>query len=701
MRFVCESCRAQYMINDEKVGPKGVKVRCRKCGYVIHVKRTDGARGGPVATSNDTDDATATQVMNSPLTTPEPSLEASLGGAEADPPTSRVNMNDPAVQAAMEAKAAKTAARNAEAAATASAAESFLGADEDEIGAVFDSVLSGGSTSSPAPPAAEAPKAPVEGDRDSTKVLDVDLVKRLTEESNDTGAPAPEEVPQQDWYVALNDKQTGPMSLEALKGHWDTGEVGPDSLCWRAGFTDWVPVSQVKLLATVLAPKPARPIVVAPAATVTTGLAAPSVVSVPVQSAFSAGGVVTTVQSEVQVPMAAAPSSSPAAIEETGTWRPSAGSALASLVKEELEVLAKPATKKPEPVAESGGLLDLPAPDERPAAPERSSEVAASRAAPPPPVNPYLANPGATYSAPAVTQYRPPSNRGLLIGLGVGGGVLLLSLIGLVAFLALREPKVVVAPAPVAAPTPPAVQGPAPTVAVAPPPGVPAAAAQPLQPAEAPGTPAPPAALPVAAATPSEPDRAPVGASPVAQAKGAGPGRSPGGAKVAAVTPPPTREKEEPAPEPVKEAPKQAAGGGDGDDFDSVFGDTKKRVSKDESAPTAEAPKKKGGYIPPPPGSAGGDVKEEFDKNDMMEVLLANKAGLARCAEEQRKREGGGGKIVMRWTIDTSGAVKSVGVVTEEFKGSYMAQCMSALIKAMKFPRHKKQGEPVEFPFKF
>ena len=45
MRFVCESCRAQYMINDEKVGPKGVKVRCRKCGYVIHVKRTDGAAG--------------------------------------------------------------------------------------------------------------------------------------------------------------------------------------------------------------------------------------------------------------------------------------------------------------------------------------------------------------------------------------------------------------------------------------------------------------------------------------------------------------------------------------------------------------------------------------------------------------------------------------------------------------------------------
>ena len=41
MRFVCDSCRAQYMISDEKVGPEGVKVRCKKCGYVILVKKAD------------------------------------------------------------------------------------------------------------------------------------------------------------------------------------------------------------------------------------------------------------------------------------------------------------------------------------------------------------------------------------------------------------------------------------------------------------------------------------------------------------------------------------------------------------------------------------------------------------------------------------------------------------------------------------
>jgi predicted Zn finger-like uncharacterized protein len=39
MKFTCESCSAQYMISDEKVGPSGVKVRCKKCGNVILVRR--------------------------------------------------------------------------------------------------------------------------------------------------------------------------------------------------------------------------------------------------------------------------------------------------------------------------------------------------------------------------------------------------------------------------------------------------------------------------------------------------------------------------------------------------------------------------------------------------------------------------------------------------------------------------------------
>ena len=41
MKFTCDSCGAAYMISDDKVGPAGVKVRCKKCGNVVTVKRAE------------------------------------------------------------------------------------------------------------------------------------------------------------------------------------------------------------------------------------------------------------------------------------------------------------------------------------------------------------------------------------------------------------------------------------------------------------------------------------------------------------------------------------------------------------------------------------------------------------------------------------------------------------------------------------
>lgn len=53
MRFSCEGCSAKYMISDDKVGPSGVKVRCKKCGHVTHVRRGEPegvpAHGGALA----------------------------------------------------------------------------------------------------------------------------------------------------------------------------------------------------------------------------------------------------------------------------------------------------------------------------------------------------------------------------------------------------------------------------------------------------------------------------------------------------------------------------------------------------------------------------------------------------------------------------------------------------------------------------
>jgi predicted Zn finger-like uncharacterized protein len=38
MKFECDSCHASYMIADEKVGKRGVKVKCKRCSHVIIVR---------------------------------------------------------------------------------------------------------------------------------------------------------------------------------------------------------------------------------------------------------------------------------------------------------------------------------------------------------------------------------------------------------------------------------------------------------------------------------------------------------------------------------------------------------------------------------------------------------------------------------------------------------------------------------------
>lgn len=700
MRFVCDSCRAQYMISDEKVGPKGVKVRCKKCGYVILVKKADAnaKAAAPVAAAapavaSDPDDGLATQVMQSPL--------ASSGAPAANP-----GFGDEKTQLAKGGP---------------NGSGLFGGVDEDEIGAVFDQVLNSGAHSIPKENKGAAAAAPAvaddDDDRMSTRVIDAATVQKLAEESGPAPAAgagegsspkngAAKEVPKNDWFVAIDDKQTGPLTLDQIKQHWERGEIGPDSLTWRSGFTDWLPMSEVAELAAELAPRPAKPVIVAPPQTVG-GAPAGAVVSMPVESAFSAGGVMKSVRGEVQVPLSAAPP------EETGSWKPSAASALASLVKDEMDALAKPVAKA-KPVLEApsgehaakGGLLDLPPPSEQSlanAAPRANGHAPTLAGAPVDasevrrgPVNPYMANTAATYSAPGVSQYRASSsNKNLMIGLIVGG-VVLVALLVVVLVVVLTRPPVVVAPPIAAVPAPTAAPVPAATSPA------PAAAAAPVAAAAPAPTPAPvaaaaptaaptPAAVPAAAATP-EPAKAP---TPAAAPRPTGSSRSSSGetARVARAEPAAKAEPVE-KPKPAAPAPK-----GDDDEFAAAFGgggDSKKSEKKSD-----EPAAKKTVYVPPAPGG-GGDLKDSLGQSDIMEVVLLNKPNIAKCVDEQRKKEPGlTGKLVMKWTIQTSGKVSKVEVQSEEFKTTYVATCVGGLIKSWSFPRHKTQGDAVVFPFKF
>ncbi|MGH7296942.1 MAG: zinc-ribbon domain-containing protein, partial [Polyangiaceae bacterium] len=46
MKFLCEQCKAKYQIADEKAAGKTVRMKCRKCGYLIEVRATVTEAGG-------------------------------------------------------------------------------------------------------------------------------------------------------------------------------------------------------------------------------------------------------------------------------------------------------------------------------------------------------------------------------------------------------------------------------------------------------------------------------------------------------------------------------------------------------------------------------------------------------------------------------------------------------------------------------
>jgi predicted Zn finger-like uncharacterized protein len=90
MKFTCDSCGAQYMISDDKVGESGVKVRCKKCGNVIAVRRAGDAPAAPSAPSGapsgDGLDAELGSAFDSafgdrpPEVEPEPAADGPKGG---------------------------------------------------------------------------------------------------------------------------------------------------------------------------------------------------------------------------------------------------------------------------------------------------------------------------------------------------------------------------------------------------------------------------------------------------------------------------------------------------------------------------------------------------------------------------------------------------------------------------------------------
>lgn len=281
----------------------------------------------------------------------------------------------------------------------------------------------------------------------------------------------------------------------------------------------------------------------------------------------------------------------------------------------------------------------------------------------------------------------------MLLVLVGGGAAVIMLLFAVVLYLVFRTPG-----QPVAAATAPAPAAAAPTPVVIPPPPPPAVAPTPTPVAAAPtdAKPADAAAAPAPAAAPAA--NAPKAPPPVvaaAKPTGSGSGHSTGSGKG-------SRSSEGGESAPVAAKPSAAA---DDDDFSKAFGgaSTKPPKAAVEDRPASEKPaKKSAGYIPPAPGDSS--IKDDLSPVDVMSVVKDHLSEIQNCKNEQKAKDPNlHGSLKMRWKVQTSGKTSNVAVAPDsEVKGdAAIAGCIGGLVRTWVFPKHRNEGPPIDFPFKF
>lgn len=735
MKFSCDRCQTRYQIPDEKVRPGGVKVRCKKCEHIIVVRR-QGIAPSAVSTAGGGGPA-----GEAPKTNGAPRQEATVSAGAAQPGPAQRSLADgtaPARDESLEdelgaAFESMVVGKGHPAVAPSAQGGDDAGGDEEGHGASRgdqrqderseqrgkggaahgEEAAVGGSPGVPGAPAetsAQGAAAPVVSQRGTARIPTTTLEAGALEApaasaaaGSGSSVDASSSIPKEGWFLAIEEEQVGPMSLSSLCERWEGGEVGPDTLCWRAGLLEWTPLSQVDELGAVLAPLPR------------------------VQEGASLRGTAPKQEPWEQT------EKSPASARDEG-WRPSAGSKLASLVEKELEAakapdeLAAPASdpeEDPLHALENTGIRRLirDLPEAPPAEASRFIPLSrSSRGEQEPAQQGARERPAGVAAEP-----KRPKRR---IVYAVAAVALCAPLLALGAWLGGAfefgtrgegGAKVDEAPAPPLEPL--AAGGPGQER------GEGASLAEAEKAAEAAGEEAgDPAAAQVAAtdaeagvdtATAKSDDangeaaetEGPAKTANVKEAKAA-PAVQPK-AEVASAPPPrpappiarrppsgaAPQPRAAPTPKPPPSAPPARSNdllaAGSRSSIDDLF------EKEFASGGQAKQGSTGGSYIPPAPGG-GAALPAQLSQGDITGVVFAQKDALKRCATEYKSSGGASsGTLVMRWTIEKDGRTSGV----QPIKGTEheeLATCIGGLVRGWRFPAYSGPKMPaIDFPFPF
>lgn len=200
MRFLCPKCKAKYQIADEKLEGRAVRMKCRKCAHVIEVPTPSSVAASLPAP------ATPSALAPKP---PPPQPKSSLKSTAA-----RFSGSPPPKPAAPRAAPPRPASPRPETSPRPTPSPGFVAP----------------KTKSEPPPSGGLASAFNQRVREP-QTSDVSAAIEVL------SAGAGEE-----WYVGINGVPLGPVRLSTLRQKAAQALIDEDSLVWREGFEEWLPL---------------------------------------------------------------------------------------------------------------------------------------------------------------------------------------------------------------------------------------------------------------------------------------------------------------------------------------------------------------------------------------------------------------------------------------------------------------------------
>ncbi|MCB9644517.1 MAG: zinc-ribbon domain-containing protein [Myxococcales bacterium] len=201
MRFICDNCHAKYSIAEHKVRNKVLKIRCKRCSYVIVVRDPEAKKESDLP------------VAAAPSSAVIPSM--SSAGLQSMVPSSSFQMRSDF--------AAPTAPKN-------------------PSSVTFASVE---RTQQKQPVAAPQNLSVHEPEQRSERTMvariSADWFRQIREEKNE----------QPTWFYAVHNSPVGPVTLSDLQTAVIRCEVLEESLIWNAGWPNWRPAKEASELHNV------------------------------------------------------------------------------------------------------------------------------------------------------------------------------------------------------------------------------------------------------------------------------------------------------------------------------------------------------------------------------------------------------------------------------------------------------------------